>query len=371
MEKILVIANNINLPRVQRRIRALHYANIPVAVFAFQRDLFKINRFQVNVELYSLGEIPNINYLKRIPAFKNAFFRIRAYQKYNPVSTFYCFGLDSALLALMCGLGKRKMIYEIADLRYDFQVKNLKNKIISSAERRVLGRTEILVLTSEGHFEQFKRILPRIANRITLIENKVPQFLPDLYPRVNKPHISRGRIRLGFIGAIRYEACLFPLIEEVGLREDELEFHIYGDGRNIARIAEYCQTFRNIFYHGPFTNPGQLKEVYENIDLNIVVYDNLDFNVRRAIPNKLFESIYFGVPLVVSDNTLLGKKVDSLGIGFTIDPQINGYARNFIDNLRRNEIFEKANICLNIPIEAIVTDHSPLLKEIEKFSTHE
>ena len=48
-------------------------------------------------------------------------------------------------------------------------------------------------------------------------------------------------------------------------------------------------------------NPDDLERIYGSIDLNYVVYGGdpkSEIGVRLAIPNKLYESIFFQVPLV-------------------------------------------------------------------------
>ena len=49
------------------------------------------------------------------------------------------------------------------------------------------------------------------------------------------------------------------------------------------------------------------------------MYDSTDLNVRLALPNKLYESMYFKKPILVSSNTYLSQVVDQYGIGFKWD----------------------------------------------------
>ena len=71
----------------------------------------------------------------------------------------------------------------------------------------------------------------------------------------------------------------------------------------------------NVEYQGPFSNPDELEKVYKGIDVNFVVYDTRIQNVRVAIPNKLYESIFFTTPILAAEGTQFGEEVSAKGLG--------------------------------------------------------
>jgi len=75
----------------------------------------------------------------------------------------------------------------------------------------------------------------------------------------------------------------------------------------------------NVFYHGPFKNPDELLSIYSSIDICYVVYDSTDGNVKLAIPNKLYECLFFLTPMIVAKGTYLAERVKELQIGFEVD----------------------------------------------------
>ena len=75
----------------------------------------------------------------------------------------------------------------------------------------------------------------------------------------------------------------------------------------------------NVHFHGRFKNPDELPSVYSQIDVVISTYDVENINVQYAEPNKLYESIYYRTPIVVSKGTFLAKQVERFHSGYSVD----------------------------------------------------
>ena len=63
--------------------------------------------------------------------------------------------------------------------------------------------------------------------------------------------------------------------------------------------------------------------------------------MRYAEPNKIYESIYFETPIVVSEGCFLGDKVKKLNIGFTVNPLDETAVKQLIDSLTPEIIEDK------------------------------
>ena len=62
-----------------------------------------------------------------------------------------------------------------------------------------------------------------------------------------------------------------------------------------------------------------MASIYAGIDWVLSAYDADYENVRYAEPNKLYESIFFETPIIVSRGTFLAERVESLGVGLSVD----------------------------------------------------
>lgn len=107
---------------------------------------------------------------------------------------------------------------------------------------------------------------------------------------------------------------------------------------------ELSETYSNIQYYGKFKNPEELPQIYKNIDINVACYDTSTQNERIAEPNKLYESLFFSKPLVVSENTFLASRVKEYGCGYVINPFDDQSIIDFVKSLKvadLNEIIYK------------------------------
>ena len=123
------------------------------------------------------------------------------------------------------------------------------------------------------------------------------------------------------------------------------ELHFFG--KSLAqsekeRFAE-LEKYTNCFFHGEFKSPDDLPKIYDQIDVLLCTYDIKTASPRFAEPNKLYESIYFKTPIIVSSNTFIAEKVNRLGIGFDIDPYNNESVKAFIKTLDYRE--KEKHVC--------------------------
>ena len=109
------------------------------------------------------------------------------------------------------------------------------------------------------------------------------------------------------------------------------EFHFFGESIIVKSFQEETKEFPNVFYHGQFRNPEDLFAIYNALDIIVACYETESLNERIAEPNKLYESIYFGKPIIVSNHSFLEKKVDNWHCGYSI----NAYSDEAIRDLIR------------------------------------
>ena len=127
-----------------------------------------------------------------------------------------------------------------------------------------------------------------------------------------------SHIRFAFVGGLRYKA-LVNIASVISKTYPNHEFHFYGFV-SPTLSENILPKGTNVFYHGAFKNPDDLFDIYADVDVLVSTYDVVSPNVRYAEPNKLYESIFFRCPIVVSSGTFLERKVKRLEIGYSVDP---------------------------------------------------
>ena len=274
-----------------------------------------------------LGNIENASYINRIKLYIEVFKRIgREYKHQNVV--FYLCGLDIAMFFHFIN-PKYKYIYEECDLVHTY-MGGLKYPL-EWIDKIIMKKSLLTVTTSEGFINyHFQGVKP--AN-VFLVENKLNPTI--LNYKIERKSFDKENLSIGFVGAPRFES-VYNFIDVFCRYFPKYSFHIYG-----GPVTDHFKTlekYKNCYFHGYFNNPDDLPKIYGSIDLVLSTYDTKYENVRYAEPNKIYESIYFEKPIIVSSNTFLAEKVKRLGIGYDVDPMNEEQIIHFINELSVEKI---------------------------------
>ena len=317
---IIFITPSSSQPRYIKR--ALQIAKFcTIEVFSFKRGYYEDNTYPSQISYHNLGQISDGKYIRRIFNIIPAIFEIRRNIKKKRNCVYYALSFDCLVVARLCGM--KRGYYEVGDL---LQTDGF-GKVFRFIEKRLLKNVLGLVVTSRYFYENYfkqKVILPQ--NSVYLIDNKLSEDLSEY--RVLNKQFSNKQIVIGLIGLLRYRRPIEFLLEFVKERPLTHRIECFGDGHLRQLVESY--SCKNIRYNGIFKSPEDLPFIYNSIDLNYVIYDNSSENVRLAIPNKLFESVFFGVPMVCAHDTSVGRVSTEWGVGKMI--RINN-KKNFVKDM--------------------------------------
>ena len=315
MKTIVFILNSIQHPRCAKRIDEFLSRGYTVAVYGFSRE----NGLYIPKTYRMLGMLCNkSSYFSRFKLMYNAIRKVaNQYDTRNTI--FYYFGLDVAM-AGRCATSI-PYIYEESDLAHTYIKRCLFRKTLEWIDRFLIKRSEETIFTSEGfslyHFNNNR------PNNVTIIPNKLNEKCLYLKYRPIK-NINLDCLNIGFVGGVRFYSVL-NLAKVFALNFPNCTFHFFGSRMPTTdklwnKLFEECVGIPNVKYHGAFNNPEDLPGIYAQIDMVVATYDVTIENVRYAEPNKIYEAIFFETPIIVSNGTFLSQKVNSLGIGFGINP---------------------------------------------------
>lgn len=334
-------------------------AGCEVTVYAFQRAYYRVNSFPAGTEVVSLGSVEDGRYWSRVPTLMRGLRTIRQREGARPTQAdaLYCFGFDCTLLGFLAVRRRLPVVYEIGDLRRLHFERSALGAVFRRAEATVLRRVAAYVVTAPAVLDEyFTKVHPDTTWKGRVIENRLPHnhFRPTTRGQVTRR--EGARIRIGLIGFLRYAESLYPLVRSVASRAARFELHVFGDGPLRAEVERAASGHPHITYHGPFKNPSGLARIYAGIDLNYVVYDNTDPNVRLALPNKLYESAFFGVPMMVSAETALAERVLSSGMGVAVDPRDETSVGAALDRLDQDRLRALSARARAIPPSELIDD---------------
>ena len=366
--KIIFIVRGITQPRCIKRIETLQKAGFPIKVYAFNTGLYEgnIKNLPFNVSRLIDRDLKANKITKLLSFIK--YFR-QFYKENSPNDIYYLFGYETAIICYF--LGFKNFVYEEADI----SATRIKNKILRSLnefiDKRVIKKSIYTIFTSLGFTRYyFKNTCP---SNIIYLPNKLNSYFNDVEKKnaVKSTIINPEKIKFGFIGLIRYKETIVRFAKVVGKYFPQHEFHFFGDEeRKGTYIDEEIRSYKNVFLHGPFQNPTDLPQIYSQIDINIVCYDTTSGNVRIAEPNKLYESIYFETPIVVSSNTFLAERVKELGVGIDINAGNDECIKEFINNINADNINLIIEKMKKIGYKELVDDSTEFVNKMSMILNH-
>lgn len=356
MKTLVFIALQLSQPRCIKRIETFRKAGFPIKVYGFDSGLYSstLKKLPFDVEEIITRD-KNVGKLQKIKFFSATIRRILKENKNN--SIFYFFGFEIASIAWINGC--KNYIYEEADVTASRSSNIIIRNTLLAVDRAIIRKSRLTVFTSQGFVKYlFGKKHPK---NITLMPNKLSSYFDaEKKATVKSSDMDIKHIKFGFIGLIRYPNTIIRFAKVIGKHFPQHEFHFFGDAEKKDYIDEELRSYKNVVIHGTFENPKDLQDVYSKIDISIVCYDTSSGNVRIAEPNKLYESIFFETPIVVSLGTFLEERIKRYKVGYAIDASKDESIINFTNSITRNDINTIKERMKCIPYTELV-DSSDLL----------
>jgi len=356
-------------PREQRRAASLlPFFSRSVAI-CYQRGYYQENTWPDGVELVLLPKAIDGNHLHRLLGFPRAFTQAaRTVRSHQGAQVIYAFGLESGIVANLTRRRGDRVVWEIADLPAASMTKRWKRVAVRFAEKWILARSDLLVMTSQAMFDAYYRNMdPHASGKLVIVENRLAETY-RISAGSTKQKVSRP-IRLAWSGFLRnipfYERLLKAVAEDGGRR---VSLGIWGGGPGAELAARYAGESPYIEFHGAYKeSPQTLREIHEKSDVHVVLDDGANLNVQCALPNRLFYCLAYETPLIVTAGTVKETRVKTLDVGLGVDEKNVDWSALF-DRLADGDLVNKwlANLKA-IPDEMRFMDSAPLVLAIQKW----
>ncbi len=282
--------------------------------------------------------------LKRIKPYRQ--FSLKAKQMIKEIQPqmIHVQGLDMLRIAMAYKkkyANNTRIIYEVADL-HRLLVDKQKNPLriasqmyLKSQDRKLCKEIDLLIVTSEKYVESyFSRI---VSDDKILVFPNVPN-LEAFKSYQKKEH--RDPLTVGFIGGVRYKKQIKNLLFVAQRLDINVLIAGFESGEN--EIEKICENMSNVEWYGKFDFKTQAAGLYGKCDIIYSVYDADMANVRVALPNKLYESIYCELPILVAKNTFLAELVEKWGVGMAVDYKDPDDLESVLQDFQKNSgLFEQ------------------------------
>lgn len=355
--RVVMLLTNAYNPddRVRNEAIALTDANYEVIILAWDRLLKKpkvevvdqilIKRTRMKVG-YGQGIGKYLSYLVLIPMF---LFQIIALRP----DIVHCHDFDTLYIGVVYSWINRKvkLVFD-AHENYYMMMNPLVPKVISRfiwfLEGRFTKYADLLIASCEANAAHYQ--VAGAKNVIVIGNWKNPSLysFPSEYLEKKRAEIgANNHLIITYIGSLTKDRNVIPLIMAVRERPDHFVI-IGGTGGQESEISQLCSTLPNAFFPG-YVHPDDVPLLTAISDVIYYGLDPSDVYAPYNAPNKLFEALAAGKPIIAGDLGgdlsnlvsaencgILISHLNSKTIGEALDVMANSHLRNIMgENSRK------------------------------------
>lgn len=199
-----------------------------------------------------------------------------------------------------------RFVYDIFDYYSDsHSMPRLFRKLISCCENGIINKSDVTVICTEERKEQIKNAVPK---RVVVIHNS-----PEMS---GNEHDFEKEFDYIYCGTLAEGRLLKEILDHYDQHSD-LRMVFGGDGEYAKRCRELDSKYDGFSYVGviPYADVLELEKKAKCIS---AVYDPSVRNHRLCAPNKFYEALAVGVPLIVCKGTGIDTIVREHNLGCVI-----------------------------------------------------
>jgi glycosyltransferase involved in cell wall biosynthesis len=333
---ITFLGNAYHDSRVVNLIESLNDINIDTTTISFdwKTDNFKTQKGKTAIYKLDKSKSSLAYY------FRFLFLLIRDLLKYK--ADFY-FAEDIYTLPIVyffAKLNKAKIYYnsrEIYAHLAGLRNKNIVQKLIAKIESKFIRKVNMVLVTGEMDANYLKEVYS-IDNLFVL--RNLPKYIEhikkiDLREKLNIPQTDRILLYQGVILEGRGILKLINLLHDI----PNVHFVIVGEGeyrKQFEQEVSKSEVSDKIHFIGA-VNHSDLLNYTACADIGITLIENISISYYYALPNKLFEYIMVGVPVLASNLPQMKNIIDQYQVGKYVNPENEDEVVKVILEMLNNE----------------------------------
>jgi glycosyltransferase involved in cell wall biosynthesis len=210
-------------------------------------------------------------------------------------------------------LARKKVIYDIFDFYADHlrATPSIIKKMIRAVDIWVIGKVDAVILVDDTRREQIRDAKPQ---RMEVVYNS-PQDMLDSAPA--ESHVSKVTLTLAYVGLLQVERGLLELLQVMG-RHPNWRLDLAGFGGDQDELLAAASKLSNVRWLGRVSYDKAL-EISRSADMLLATYDPRIPNHRYSSPNKVFEAMMLGKPIVVARNTNMDRIIEQADCGLVVE----------------------------------------------------
>jgi len=347
-KRICILRSNPVNPdsRVEKEAKALEEAGYYVHILSWDRDSNHkprkeyINNGTIPITRlgYKAGYSEGIRCIK--PRFRFQFSMVFWILKYGrKFDVIHACDIDTALFSYFPSrLTGCKFVFDLFDFICG-DPKNLAQRIVRCVEIWLINRADVTIICTEQRRKQIRGTHPK---QLLVIHNSPDESLisDNVSLIVNKEKLS-----VVYVGVLLKNRLLKEIVNYF-TKHPEMDFYIGGFGIMEDYVRKAANRYDNIHFVGriPYEETLALEQ---QCDVMIAVYDPSIENHQMAAPNKFYESLMLGKPIIMAKGTGMSDVVEENNIGVLIDYSEDGFAEGIRKIVERKDDWNEMSVQMN------------------------
>jgi glycosyltransferase involved in cell wall biosynthesis len=306
-----------------------------------ENEIIDDKRFIYRVKLpkFGLPKVPGRGFLQYL----YWLFKIYKDFKDQPVSMINCHQISALFLCVLLKKStKAVLIYDTHELETEIaRYHGISKKILKLVEQFSIRYCDFIFVVSPG-IEKWYRKEYQVTNIATV--RNIPDFYPDnkrnnsnlLKQKFNIPDSSMVFIYLGVVGYGRFIEGYLDVFSKMGI---DKHIVVIGNGPLAAKIKDYEVKFSNIHYLEA-VRPDQIQQYTQSADVGLSIIENVSLSYYHCLPNKVFEYILSGLPVISSNFPDLEEIIVGNDYGWICEVNSN-VLHNLINSITYSDVLEK------------------------------
>ncbi|OED33961.1 hypothetical protein BHE17_11960 [Planococcus maritimus] len=228
----------------------------------------------------------------------------------------HAYDFDTGYVSLLAAkLLNKKLVYDIPDYYVDSH--NLKEtqigNYIKKFEHSVINKAEAVIICTEKRKKQIAGTSP---NKLIVVHNS-PVNIKNTSKKIKLLNEENNKVKIVYVGILA-EGRFIKELAEIVINRKDCELHIAGFGKFEEYFIMLSKEYTDIYYYGKISYAETL-DLEKQCDILTAIYDPSIPNHFYAAPNKFYESLMLGKPLIMVKDTGMDHIILENKIGVVIN----------------------------------------------------
>ena len=324
-KKICIIRSNPVKPdsRVEKEAWSLAKAGYDIHILAWDRDTDVdetegfVNVANMDIPITWLGHKASYGEgLKNLWSYLAFQVHMRKWLMRHDFDVIHACDFDTAFFSRsVVKRKKERFVFDIFDFLYS-EPCNFMQRCVKRAQLHLVNYSDATIICTEERKEQIKGSNPK---RLIVIHNTPFETQASNETFFKK---SNDKVYIAYVGVLQDYRLLKETAEVIsGL--NNVEFHVGGFGKYDTYFSNMSKKFSNIKFYGRLPY-NQTLALEKNCDIMLAIYDPTIANHKLAAPNKFYESLMLGKPVIMVKDTGMSRIIETNNIGVLIEYSKSG-----------------------------------------------